>query len=192
MSKLGRGSYSVYHKQQFRLHRGKCYEDCRCLDGELQCSREDDDDDDDYDDRIERKGRSNRRCDDDKDDRDYGDCRFQGREIEDGESFRVSCNTCRCRRGKVSCTKRACPGKRECIRNCTREDFNGPVCGPSAITFPNRCTAKCFGLNDTDLIGGPCNNRVSQYVHAYLCVFVWVWVCRCVGVYTYVCCTEKM
>ena len=130
---------------------GQCLE-CTCSNGEIECEMEEEED-------SCRRGRSRSRSRSRSRGRDYS-CEYDGVTLEDGESVDVDCNVCRCRRGKVSCTRRPCPGQREC-RDICRNATRGPVCGPGGVTFPSRCVATCFGLNDSELLDEPCSNRVS-------------------------------
>ena len=152
---VNNGRYSLYDGQSMYERRdGQCLE-CTCSNGEVECEMEEDEDScGEADSRAGSKGGS--RGDD-------SFCGFQGERLENGESVNVDCNVCRCRRGKVSCTRRPCLGQQECRASC-RNATKGPVCGPGAVTFPSRCVATCFGLNDSELIDGPCSNRVSSTV----------------------------
>ena len=148
--------YSLYHGQSvYRQDGEQCFE-CSCSDGVMECEFEDDEDCGRGNSRTRGSSRSQGSS-----SRGRYSCEYQGEELGDGESINVDCNVCRCRRGRVSCTRRPCPGQTECRMMC-RNATGGPVCGPGAVTFPSRCVANCFGVKDSELIDGPCSNRVSK------------------------------
>lgn len=109
-------------------------------------------------------------------------CDINGRTYYHGETFEDDCNMCICVNANIVCTSLACADEDESSDGgavCHRS-VHQPVCGINLRTYPNLCAAQAAGLNQLEIIQGPCTREVcTKYVvlhvateHIYACMAV--------------------
>ncbi|XP_058833021.1 reversion-inducing cysteine-rich protein with Kazal motifs isoform X1 [Topomyia yanbarensis] len=95
----------------------------------------------------------------------YDSCVLAGKKFLHLSFFYVECNICSCFAGEITCTKKQCrvqgitSNKSFTSLPCNCPPHYVPVCGRNGNTYPSACIAKCSGIQDGDIVFGPCRAR---------------------------------